>query len=94
MEKIFYFLTHDNRVVPLGEKHALVLGFENRGNFKEYLGMLETNDPRMLEKNEAEIRAMNLPRIKPRECRKTIFIKGQKFNYRNIQNVLSREFSL
>lgn len=70
-EKIFLFATYDDRVIPYNEKHALVFGLNNPRFFKEYLGMIETNDPNILNKSVEEIKAMNLPRIRPRELRRT-----------------------
>ena len=70
-EQIFLFLTHDERIVTLNAKHALEW-LENRQNFKEYLGMIETADDSILDKKVEEIRAMNLPKLKPREMRRTI----------------------
>jgi len=85
-ERIFFFASHDGRLIPLNDKHALVLGIENKINFKEYLGMIETADPRILNKTIDEIREMNLPKVMPIDKRKVLFRGGREVSYNSLSN--------
>lgn len=57
-----------DRIVFYEERHALVYGSQ----MKEYLGMTETEDASILEKSAEEIRALNLPKIIPRDFRRMV----------------------
>ena len=87
-ERLFLFATHSGQVIPYNEKHALVFGFSNPQHFKEYLGMIETSDNSILQKTVEEVRAMDLPKMKPREVRKTVVVKGVERTYNKLEDVL------
>lgn len=93
-EKIFFFVKYNDKLVTLNEKSALVQGLDPknaRHNFKEYLGMIETADPAILDKTIEEIRAMNLPKVRPKEYRKTIMggrTGGREVVYNKVEDLI------
>lgn len=93
-ERLFFFVKYNDKMVALNEKSALVQGLDpknSRHNFKEYLGMIETADPAILDKSIDEIRAMNLPKVKPKEFRKTIMgarTGGHEQVYNKVEDIL------
>ena len=82
MDKVFFFRTDGGRIVLLPEHQAAMIGMEKR-NRLEYLGMLETNDPKVMASFEVSNYTQDDKQKTPEEIReeyKTIEARVREMN--------------